>query len=106
MLRTTVGVLNNRHRGRRLYLAAYDIASPKRLRAALKCLRGYATGGQLSVHECWLSDAERSSLISSAHDIMDPEADRFLLIRLDPRQQITALGKGVQAEDPDWFYVG
>lgn len=44
-------------KNRRLYLISYDISDAKRLRAALKLVRAYATGGQLSVHECWLSDA-------------------------------------------------
>ncbi|MEE9322533.1 MAG: CRISPR-associated endonuclease Cas2 [Granulosicoccus sp.] len=102
----TTGTSNNRPSGRRLYLAAYDIANAKRLRAALYCLREYATGGQLSVHECWLSDTERTSLIISVNDIIDVDEDRFLLVKLDTRQHVTSLGKAIQPEDPDWFYVG
>lgn len=40
---------------RNLYLAAYDVGDDNRLRAALHCARAYATGGQQSVHEVWLT---------------------------------------------------
>jgi len=51
---------------RDLYLAAYDVVAPRRLRAALDLMRGYATGGQYSVHECWLTAAERAQLVKQA----------------------------------------
>ena len=35
---------------RSLYLAAYDVAHPRRGRAALDLVKGYSTGGQKSVH--------------------------------------------------------
>lgn len=40
---------------RALYLAAYDVAEPGRLAAALDLVRGYSTGGQKSVHEIYLT---------------------------------------------------
>ncbi len=39
-----------------LYLIAYDVRVPNRLVAALHLTRRYATGGQKSVHECWLTE--------------------------------------------------
>jgi CRISPR-associated protein Cas2 len=90
---------------RRLYLTAYDVTEPQRLRAALYCARTYATGGQKSVHECWLTDAERADLIATMDQILEPE-DAFFIVRLDPRQTVRALGRGVVPQDPDWFYVG
>lgn len=44
---------------RTLHLAAYDISEPRRLVAALKLMRAFATGGQKSVHELYLTPAER-----------------------------------------------
>lgn len=44
---------------RDLYIAAYDISSARRLRAALKLVKGHATGGQKSAYECFLTPAER-----------------------------------------------
>lgn len=90
---------------RDLYLAAYDVVEPRRLRAALDLVRGYATGGQYSVHECWLTAAERAQLIADASAVLDAEEDRLLLLRLDPRGAAITLGVGVAPADPSCFYV-
>ncbi|HXF44581.1 MAG TPA: CRISPR-associated endonuclease Cas2 [Burkholderiaceae bacterium] len=97
----TVRMLTDRD----LYLAAYDVAAPRRLRAALDLVRGYATGGQYSVHECWLTAAERAQLIADAESILDPEEDRLLLVRLDPRGAAITLGVAQRPADPSCFYV-
>lgn len=91
---------------RDLYLAAYDISEPRRLTAALKLARAYATGGQKSVHELYLTPAERSSLVEDMSVLMNLDTDRFLLLRLDPRSRVHTLGKAVEPSDPDYFYVG
>ena len=91
---------------RDLYLAAYDISEPRRLSAALKLTRAYATGGQLSVHEIYLTTAERLKLVQDISALIEPETDRFLLLRLDPRSRVHTLGKAVAPADPDYFYVG
>lgn len=93
-------------RHRDLYLAAYDISEPRRLTAALKLTRAYATGGQKSVHELYLTAAERTALIEDMGVLMDLATDRFLLLRLDPRSRVHTLGKAVAPSDPDYFYVG
>lgn len=90
---------------RDLYLAAYDVAAARRLRAALDLVRGYATGGQYSVHECWLTQAERAQLIVDAATILDPEEDRMLLLRLDPRGAAITLGVAQRPADPACFYI-
>jgi CRISPR-associated protein Cas2 len=89
-----------------LYLAAYDVSDNGRLRAALHCVRAYATGGQKSVHEVWLTDAEKGELIGDMSFILDEDEDSFMLIRLDARQTVHTLGLGVVPVDPDWFYLG
>lgn len=91
---------------RDLYLAAYDIAEPRRLSAALKLARAYSTGGQKSVHELFLTPAERHKLVADMSALIDMDIDRFLLIRLDPRSRVHTLGKAVAPADPDYFYVG
>ena len=91
---------------RKLYIAAYDIASPRRLRKALVILKGYACGRQKSVFECYLSPAEYWQLIREMRDLINEEEDRFLLIRHDPAVSARLIGKAVPPEDPDWFYVG
>jgi CRISPR-associated protein Cas2 len=91
---------------RYLHLAAYDISEPRRLSAALKLTRTYATGGQKSVHELFLTPAERQALVEDMSMLIDMDADRFLLLRLDPRSRVHTLGKAVVPADPDYFYVG
>lgn len=91
---------------RDLYIAAYDIASAKRLRAALKLVKGHATGGQKSAYECFLTPAERRNLLSDLGSVIEPEEDRFLLIRLDPRSRVHTLGIGEPPQDPPFFYCG
>lgn len=91
---------------RRLYLVAYDISSARRLQAALKCVRNWSTGGQLSVHECWLSDGELRELRRRLLAIIDRNSDSLLILRLDPRQKPHALGRAVPPDDPDWFLIG
>lgn len=91
---------------RALHLAAYDISEPRRLVAALKLMRAFATGGQKSVHELYLTPAERQSMVEDMSVLMDLETDRFLLLRLDPRSRVHTLGKAVTPSDPDFFYVG
>lgn len=89
-----------------LHLAAYDIADDGRLRDALKLLKGYASGRQKSVFECFLTPAERHRLLADIRAVLDPAEDRFFLVRLDPRGHIRTLGIGVPPTDPPWFYVG
>lgn len=89
-----------------LYLAAYDVSDDGRLAAALDCVRAYATGGQKSVHEVWLTAAEKGALLQEMDQLLHAAEDSFILIRLDPRQRVYTLGLGVPPSNPDWFYVG
>lgn len=91
---------------RTLYIAAYDISEPRRLREALKVLRNYATGGQKSVFECFLTQAEKENLLEEVREVIDPGEDRFILLRLDPRSRVRTLGIAVAPSDPEFFYVG
>ncbi len=91
---------------RDLYLAAYDVADARRLRASLDLVKGYATGGQKSVHEVFLTPGEKSALLHDIALILDEDEDRFLLVRLDPRATAFALGIARQPVDPLHFYVG
>ena len=91
---------------RRLHIAAYDVSDDRRLREALKALKGYASGRQKSVFECFLTAAEGRALVSEIRALLDPVEDRFLLLRLEPRGKIRVRGKAVKPVDPPWFYVG
>jgi CRISPR-associated protein Cas2 len=91
---------------RDLYIAAYDIHSARRLRAALKLVKGHSTGGQKSVYECFLTAAERRAMLAALRALIEPGEDRVLLIRLDPRSRVHTLGIGEPPQDPSFFYCG
>lgn len=91
---------------RDLYIAAYDISSARRLRAALKLVKEYATGGQKSAYECFLTPTERRDLLRELRAVIEPREDRVLLIRLDPRSRVHTLGIGEAPQDPPFFYCG
>ncbi len=91
---------------RQLYLAAYDIGDDRRRAGALKRLRGHATGGQKSVHEVWLTEAEKRAVLDDMVYILDDATDRFFLLRLDVRSRTLVIGRAVAPADPDYFYIG
>lgn len=88
-----------------LYLAAYDVSDPKRLQRALHVLRDYATGGQKSVFECFLNEAEKQALLKGVAAVLDLDEDRFFVVRLDPRSKVQILGIAVRPADPSYFYI-
>lgn len=90
---------------RQLYLAAYDIGSDRKRAAALDLLRGYATGGQKSVHEVWLTPAEKRAVLADMPHLLDTD-DRFALMRLDPRARTLLRGRAQAPAEPGLFYVG
>ncbi len=90
---------------RRLYLAAYDVAHPRRLKLTLELVKGYATGGQKSAYECWLSEGEKSALLHDMALVLEEGEDSFLLIGLDPRSPVQTLGQAETPADPDLFYI-
>jgi len=91
---------------RQLYLAAYDISCNRRLRKALYVLRGFASGGQKSVFECFLTSAEKAQLLEEISLVIDPVEDRFILLKLAGAKHIRTLGKAVLPQDGSFFYVG
>lgn len=91
--------------GRMLYLAAYDVSDPNRLQRALHVLRDYATGGQKSVFECFLDQAEKQALLQAVAGVLNLNEDRFFVVRLDPRSKVQVLGMAVQPVDPSYFYI-
>ncbi|MEY4430012.1 MAG: hypothetical protein RLZZ182_2701 [Pseudomonadota bacterium] len=90
---------------RQLYVAAYDIREDRRRLGALKLLRSYATGGQKSVHEVWLTEGDKRKVLGDMAFILGLD-DRFMLLRLDPRSRPLMAGRAVPPADPDYFYIG
>lgn len=88
-----------------LNIASYDIADRKRLRAALWLARRHATGGQKSVHECWMSDAERAHLLAAYSLLVDERFDRVLLARIDLQRRPMFRGMGCAPVDTELLQV-
>jgi CRISPR-associated protein Cas2 len=91
---------------RHLFLVGYDIRCNRNRRLALKTLKGNAIGGQKSMYECWLTQAELQHLIAALAKRIDPSADRVIFLRLDPRATVHTLGVGIAPADGEFFYQG
>ncbi len=91
---------------RRLYIIAYDITEPSRLDRVRHFLKGYSTGGQKSVYECFLTDAELSFVVSKLRRLIYEETDRVHIFRLDGRSRTHTLGIATQPKYPSYFYFG
>jgi CRISPR-associated protein Cas2 len=91
---------------RTLYLIAYDITEMRRLANVRHFLKGYSTGGQKSVYECFLTDGELTYVVSKLRRLIDEAADRVHVFTMDGRSRTHTLGVGVQPKDPEYFYIG
>jgi CRISPR-associated protein Cas2 len=91
---------------RELYLVAYDIREPKRLYRMLYILKDYASGGQKSAFECYLSDTEKKELLNRCVDVMERAEDALLIMRLKDKDKIAIMGKAVRPIDETYTYIG
>ena len=91
---------------RTLYLIAYDITGERRLSRVRNFLKGYSTGGQKSVYECFLSDGELRYIKKKLERLIWEDEDRVHIFTMDGRSRTHTLGIGVQPNDPEYFYIG
>lgn len=91
---------------RSLFLIAYDICKPQRLNRVRKVLKGYSTGGQKSVFECFLTQGELKKITEIIKKIINPEEDRVHIINLDARSKVHTFGIALPPHDPEFFYFG
>lgn len=91
---------------RRLYLIAYDITEEKRLNRVRYLLKGYSTGGQKSVYECFVTEGEVGIILSRLNMLIEPEEDRVHIFSIDGRSRTHTLGIAPQPKDPSFFYFG
>ena len=90
---------------RTLYLIAYDITGERRLSRVRNFLKGYSTGGQKSVYECFLSDGELRYVKKKLERLIWEDEDRVHIFTMDGRSRTHTLGIGVQPNDPEYFYI-
>ena len=91
---------------RTLYIIAYDVRDPDRLNRVRYFLKGYSTGGQKSVYECFLTDGELKFVLSNLKRLIYGGEDRVHVFQMDGRSRTHVLGIAVQPRDPSFFYVG
>jgi CRISPR-associated protein Cas2 len=89
-----------------LWLVAYDVREPGRLAAVLHEVKSWSTGGQRSVHECWLAPGEVAALEGALGAIIDRRVDSLLLLAPDPSRKPRTLGIAEPPRDPRFFYIG
>jgi CRISPR-associated protein Cas2 len=91
---------------RTFYIIAYDIREPKRLNRVRYFLKGYSTGGQKSVYECFLTDGELKFVLSKLKRLIFEAEDRIHIFRLDGRCRTHTMGIALQPKNPNFFYIG
>ena len=91
---------------RMLYFVAYDVRQPSRLRATLNVLKDYASGGQKSAFECYLTPAEHKALLERIRAVLNPEVDAFVMTRIPDRKAAATLGKALRPLDEFCIYFG
>lgn len=78
----------------RTALFAYDIQDNRLRRLSLRTLREWRLDGQLSVHECLLTEAEATALFAQLNQDLDPATDRLLFAWVQAQRPILARGTG------------
>ena len=81
----------------RLYIVAYDIASPKRWRHVQKAIRRLCRRHQLSVFICRGTEARITRLETELRNLMDPVADRLMVVDLGPAATAVAKLKDINS---------
>jgi CRISPR-associated protein Cas2 len=89
---------------RTLYLTAYDVANPRRLRRVYRYLCAYRVGGQKSVPEIWVTPAELAQIRADLSDLLDFQEDRLHIFALDPRMRVCCMGRG-KTFDSNFFMI-
>lgn len=80
-------------KARDLYLVAYDVCNPRRLRKVCRYLTGYKVSGQKSVFEIWVTPAELKRIRADLENLIEPEEDRVHFLGLDPRTKPALYGR-------------
>lgn len=82
LLNTYISPLQSSFPDASLWLAAYDIANPARLRLVANCCEDYGRRLQQSVFLCDCSSETIQKLRDEVTEEMDPAADHFVLMAL------------------------
>jgi len=72
--------------GRNLFLVAYDVRDPKRLRQIHKKLSGFGEPVQFSIFQCELTQTEKQLMIGEVSEIIHHKEDRVLIVNMGRRK--------------------
>ncbi|MBI4867850.1 MAG: CRISPR-associated endonuclease Cas2 [Candidatus Wallbacteria bacterium] len=91
---------------RHLYIVAYDVAAPRRLKKVHRIVRDFGDRLQLSVYLCQLSEKELALLRERLTDVVNQAHDQVLFVRLAPvrtgdeaAERVDHLGREPYLED-------
>lgn len=90
---------------RRLYLCCYDITDSRARRSVLRIVATYSSGGQKSAYECYLSYAERHTLLALTSSYLD-ECDCLVLQPLNPSSDIKTFGIASKPVNVGFLFLG
>lgn len=71
---------------RRLFIVAYDISDPKRLRKVFRTLKGYGQHLQYSVFRCDITASQRIQLEARLRQTIDHDEDQVMFVDLGPSE--------------------
>jgi len=71
---------------RRLFIVAYDISDPKRLRKVFRTLKGYGQHLQYSVFRCDITTSQRLQLEARLRQTIDHDEDQVMFVDLGPSE--------------------
>jgi len=72
--------------GRSLFLVAYDVRNPKRLRRIHKKLKGFGEAVQFSIFQCELTYKQKQVMIAEISDLIHHKEDRVLIVNMGRRK--------------------
>lgn len=72
--------------GRSLFLVAYDVRDPRRLRRIHKKLSGFGETLQFSIFQCELTYAEKLLMVGEVSEIIHHMEDRVLIVNMGRRR--------------------
>jgi CRISPR-associated protein Cas2 len=71
---------------RRLFIVAYDVSDPKRLRRVFRMLKGYGQHLQYSVFRCDLTASQRLQLEAKLGQAIERAEDQVMFVDLGPSE--------------------
>ncbi|EKD27916.1 MAG: hypothetical protein ACD_79C00497G0002 [uncultured bacterium] len=84
-----------KERGKMIFIVAYDISHPKRLRKVAKTCEDYGVRVEYSIFECDLKEEMFSQMWTELYDLIDEDEDSLLAYRICKNcvEKIKSVGK-------------